>query len=178
MESIKGILVIKSIIFTFFIPGTVVGGIPSVLFFFFRIYINFRWFRYIGLILISIGFAFYLLSVIAFINQGKGTPMIYFMERVEIIFGREPKEFVNTILYRFSRNPMYMGVIVLTFGIGIFLESISVIVWAIIAFIGFHIVVLKLEEPHLREKYGFLYEKYCESTPRWIGFRNFKTRKT
>ncbi len=126
----------------------------------------------------SIGFVFYLLSVISFITQGRGTPMIYFMKRTEKIFGREPIELVNTILYRFSRNPMYLGVIFLTFGIGISLESISIIVWAIIAFIGFHVVVLKLEEPHLREKFGQPYMKYCEITPRWIGLRNFKTRKT
>lgn len=161
-------LIFRSFIFTFFIPGTVVGGIPALLYFFLRGRIIIGSFRYIGVIFVCIGTLFYLLSVISFINQGSGTPMIYFMKKTEKIFGKEPKKLVSSMIYKFSRNPMYFGVVLTTFGVGILLESISVITWAILSFIIFHFVIIKLEEPHLREKYREFYIHYCNKTPRWI----------
>ena len=167
----------KSIIFTFFIPGTVVGGIPVLLYYFLRIYLRLDGFRYIGIIFINIGAIFYLCSVASFIIQGRGTPMIYFMEKTDKLFGKEPIALVTSTLYKFSRNPMYLGVIVATFGIGNLLESQYILIWSLLSFIIFHFVIIKLEEPHLREKFGMVYVQYCKNTPRWIGFRKIKRQK-
>jgi protein-S-isoprenylcysteine O-methyltransferase Ste14 len=167
-------LILRSLIFTFLIPETVVGGIPTLLFYFIRIHVIVRGFQSIGLIFLVQGFAFYLISVISFIRQGKGTPMIYFMEKTEKIFGKEPITLVDTVFYKFSRNPMYLGVIVMIFGLGILLESISIIVWSLLSFLIFHIAVVKLEEPHLREKHGEIYADFCKKVPRWLGIRRFK----
>ncbi len=103
--------------------------------------------------------------------------MIFFMKKTEKIFGKEPDNIVDTLFYRFSRNPMYLGVVTLIFGLGILLESLSVILWAFISFIIFHFVVLTLEEPHLREKFGVQYELYCKKTPRWIGILHFRKKR-
>jgi len=34
--------------------------------------------------------------------------------------------------------------------------------------LGFHIVVVLLEEPHLRQEQGADYDEYCRGVPRWI----------
>ena len=173
MKTIELSDVFKSVIFTLFVPGTVVGVIPTLLYFFLQLTIILAGFRFIGILFLVTGGLFYLFSVFSFLKQGKGTPMIFFMEKTHKIFGKEPIKLVNSILYKFSRNPIYLGVIIFIFGLGLFLESGSILTWSIIALVIFHLVIVKLEEPHLREKYGAIYREYCKETPRWIGMRRF-----
>ena len=115
---------------------------------------------------------------VAQVTNGKYNPRRLILDALlglkEKIFGKEPEYLVTSVLYRFSRNPMYLGVIILIFGIGIILESISIVSWFILLWLGFHIVVVKFEEPHLREKFGQSYVNYCKKTPRWMGFPRFK----
>jgi len=63
---------------------------------------------------------------------------------------------------------MYVAVVSLILGQGLFFESVRVLEYGIAVRVGFHLSVLLYEEPILRKSYGFEYEDFCTNVPRWI----------
>jgi len=160
--------IIRLIIFTLLVPGFVVVYVP------YSIYnqtqmMDIGIFRYFGLPIIPIGFLLYLWSAINFLLQGKGTPAIWLTKRLEFLIGTEPVKLVSKGLYRYSRNPMYLGVVGMVYGISIYFESISTLIYALGISIFFHLVIVYIEEPHLKRKYGQEFESYLQETNRWLG---------
>ena len=158
-------------IFSVLIPGFVVGYIP------FTIYRNHEIFdkgilNYFGLFLITLGIGLYLWSALSFLIKGKGTPSIWFAKHLKFLIGEEPIKMVSTGLYNVSRNPMYLGVLTIAIGQAVFFESKTILIYSGILAIFFHLVVVYIEEPHLKNKFGAEYEKYLNDIPRWIGQRN------
>jgi protein-S-isoprenylcysteine O-methyltransferase Ste14 len=78
--------------------------------------------------------------------------------------------------YRFTRNPQYLGFILLYGGVILATSSFMALVTGIIVMLLFVILPFS-EEPWLRQQYGKSYEEYCESVPRFIGLRSFKPPK-
>jgi protein-S-isoprenylcysteine O-methyltransferase Ste14 len=75
---------------------------------------------------------------------------------------------VSRSLYRFVRNPMYIGVLFVITGEAILFASWPIAMYALSAALAFHLFVLLYEEPTLRSKFGPAYEEYLRSVPRWI----------
>lgn len=69
-------------------------------------------------------------------------------------------------LYRFSRNPIYLGVL-LGFG-GLFLVTPNVLTAFFLIF-GYAMldVEIRLEESHVRGMHGDVYDAYCKRVRRW-----------
>lgn len=161
---------IKSILFTIFMPGTIAILIPFLLLILESNRFDLGYFKYIGGVIICLGVVFYFTSVFSFVHLG-GTPQIFFMKKLEKPFGLEPDALASNGIYSFSRNPMYSGVFLTLFGESILFESLYVLVLAILFFIIVNFVVIYIEEPHLKELHGQEYKKYLANTPRWLGFR-------
>ena len=85
------------------------------------------------------------------------------------MIGAEPPQVVRGCLYRYSRNPMYVGVVLLIFGQALLFKSRDVAIYGAAAWLTFHLVVVFLEEPHLRSARGPSYAEYCARVPRWVG---------
>jgi len=75
---------------------------------------------------------------------------------------------IQTGIYRFTRNPIYLGFLIIICALGI-AEGNS---FGVIASSGFYFLVtnfqIKHEEKALREKFGDEYEAYCKKTRRWL----------
>lgn len=69
--------------------------------------------------------------------------------------------------YRFTRNPQYLGGIILFMGIVILANSLQVLVTHVLLSLVFCIAPLA-EEPWLEENYGEAYKKYKGQTPRFL----------
>ena len=122
-------------------------------------------FRLIGLLLIAIGLPIVLDSFARFAFQGLGTPAPVFPTRHLVVSG----------LYQYVRNPMYIAVVSLILGQGLFFGSVSVLEYGVAVWVAFHLFVLIYEEPTLRGSYGHEYQEFCEHVPRWIpGVRPWK----
>ena len=122
-------------------------------------------FRLIGLLLIAIGLPILLDSFARFAFQGLGTPAPVFPTRHLVVSG----------LYQYVRNPMYIAVVSLILGQGLFFGSVSVLEYGVAVWVAFHLFVLIYEEPTLRGSYGHEYLEFCEHVPRWIpGVRPWK----
>jgi len=80
-----------------------------------------------------------------------------------------PKKLVTTGLYSKIRNPMLLGWIIMLFGVGLLLNSISLIFILTPLFILLNILYLKaIEEKEMGKKFGQQYLKYKESVPMFI----------
>lgn len=86
-----------------------------------------------------------------------------------------PKELVVRGLYRYVRNPMYVGVLCILSGEALLFVSEKLIIYALIFFACVHIWVVIYEEPTLRRKFGESYERYTRTVHRWLPRRPPKT---
>lgn len=155
--------VIRTVIFTIFIPGfwTVAmpywllpRGIPPDL----------RGAGAAGWLLIAAGIALYFACALwGFALRGKGTPLPL----------DPPKKLVVEGPYRVVRNPMYWSVAFVMLGEAAIFHSGALAELAVAFFVGTGVFVLLYEEPVLRQQFGAEYEEYCRRVPRWLP--RFKT---
>jgi len=117
---------------------------------------------------ILIGAVLYGMCLLRFLLSG-GTPAIFFTRHLKFLIGEEPTKLVHEGVYRFSRNPMYLSVLLVVFGQAIFFRSSEIAFYGISLFVIFHLVVVSIEEPHLRRERGAAYEEYVQRVPRWLG---------
>ena len=154
---------IRGLIFTAIVPGMIGGGAPILI----DSRTSLPGFWQAGWLLIAAGAIVYTLCLIRFL-AASGTPAIFFTHRLRFLLGEEPKGLVSTGLYRFSRNPMYVGVLMAIIGRAIVAASSPVALYGCAVFAFFHATVVFLEEPHLRRTLGRAYDQYCERVPRWL----------
>jgi protein-S-isoprenylcysteine O-methyltransferase Ste14 len=72
-------------------------------------------------------------------------------------------------LYRVSRNPMYIAVLLVLCGWATMFASRTVWIYAALVAIGFHLRVILGEEPWLARTYGAQWVTYRARVPRWVG---------
>ena len=151
---------IKTLLWSFFVPGTVTVLVPYLLlssrFDSFRI--NLSDFRFFGLIPILIGVMIYIWCAWDFTFIGKGTPAPF----------DPPKELVVKGPYQYVRNPMYVFVALALIGEAIFFETTILVLFAALAVTICHLWVVVYEEPTLKRKFGESYKIYCERVSRWL----------
>jgi len=79
-----------------------------------------------------------------------------------------PTVFVAFGPFRYVRNPMSLGVVLLFFGLGLYESSLSIVVFAALLFLFLHMVVIYVEEPGLEKRFGENYRLYKRSVNRWL----------
>jgi protein-S-isoprenylcysteine O-methyltransferase Ste14 len=154
--------IVGSAIFLVVAPGIVAGYVP------WRIC---RWhveapllgissLRLVGVLLIAAGLTVLSDSFARFALQGLGTPAPIFPTRHLVVSG----------LFRYVRNPMYIAVVSLILGQGLFFGSLLILEYGVAVFVGFYLFVLIYEEPTLLKSYGREYEEFSANVPRWIPY--------
>jgi len=76
--------------------------------------------------------------------------------------------FVSSGLYRFTRNPMYLGMVLVQLGVACFAQSIGGLLSVPLAILLIDRFVIAREERHLRATFGEQYSQYCQRVRRWI----------
>jgi protein-S-isoprenylcysteine O-methyltransferase Ste14 len=147
---------IKTLLFTLVMPGTVGLYVPQAL----KNNANkvpplFEW---VGLGLFLCGAAIYFWCAWDFVSKGLGTPAPIDAPRVLVVKG----------LYRFTRNPMYVGVLAVILGQALYYGSLSVARYGCFVLAAFYLFVVSYEEPTLRRLFGEQYKDYCRKVPRWF----------
>jgi protein-S-isoprenylcysteine O-methyltransferase Ste14 len=158
----------KTLIFTIIVPGAVIALIPYLLLS--RdpsSFANIGALQLFGLIPMAIGAAIYFRCAWDFASAGKGTPAPI----------DPPKRLVARGLYRFVRNPMYVGVLLTLLGEAWLFGSRALLAYAAIVFTWEHLFVVFYEEPALKRKFGESYSDYLARTPRWIPRFNSLARR-
>jgi protein-S-isoprenylcysteine O-methyltransferase Ste14 len=153
-------LLLRSVFFTFLLPGTVTILIPYWLISSrdAAFSSNRQALHYLGFPLIVIGVAGLLWCIWRFFSEGRGT-----LAPVD-----PPKHLVVQGPYRYVRNPMYVSVVTVLLGEAIFFMSVSALIEAGVFVILAHLFVTCYEEPALQRQFGKSYERYLQTVGRWI----------
>ncbi len=70
--------------------------------------------------------------------------------------------------YKKTRNPMYVGMILLLLGIGSLLNASAVLVAALLQFIVLNFLFVPFEEKKMEKQFGDKYMTYKRSVRRWV----------
>jgi protein-S-isoprenylcysteine O-methyltransferase Ste14 len=154
------ILIFRSLFWMIVLPGTVTLYLPYL--------IVRRWnptafpgwgiWQLFALIPIGIGAAVLLHSIWGFADVGRGT-----LSPVD-----PPKKLVVKGLYRYLRNPMYVGVVTILLGEALLFHSLALLGYALVGFVAFNLFVILYEEPILRDQFGESYKHYRRHVGRWL----------
>jgi len=149
-------LLLKNLLFTVLVPGTVGVYLPL-------------WLaagrpaaggllRAAAVVLFAAGGALYAWCVWDFARLGRGTPAP--VDAPVRLVARGP--------YRWSRNPMYVGVLTLIAGQALLFRSPRLVLYGIGIGLIFHTFVVAYEEPHLAQTFGEDYARYRAAVGRWL----------
>ena len=154
-------LFLRNIFFTIIHPGLVAGLIPFWILgdkTYEEIAEPFEFHKYIAIVIFLIGLTILLSCIIRFAVEGRGT-----------LSPADPtKRLVIKGLYKYSRNPMYVGVILILTGEIIFFSSSNLLLYTVFVFICFNLFVIFVEEPRLNRDFASEYLNYCKQVRRWV----------
>ena len=154
-----GMLWLRTLLFTLLVPGSVLvlvpiallaSGVGSTL--------RLGPARWVGLPPLVLGLAIILWCFAEFIRRGRGTPAPY----------DPPRKLVSAGLYRFVRNPQYVGVLLVAVGEALLAEASILVGYAACLAIAYHLLVRYYEEPTLGRLFGNSYARYRDAVPRWL----------
>ena len=154
-------LVLRNLFFTVLQPGMVAGRIPYLILgspstATFKNSLSSI--QYIAIFIFAAGVAILFYCISMFAVKGKGT-----------LSPADPtKKLVVSGLYKFSRNPMYIGVMLMLIGEAVFFSSSRLWIYTTIVFIAFNLFIVLHEEPRLREDFGTEYQQYLKTVRRWL----------
>jgi protein-S-isoprenylcysteine O-methyltransferase Ste14 len=90
--------------------------------------------------------------------------------------GQEPEpwkpspELIGRGPYRFTRNPMYVGMFLLQCAVGFGVNNAWIVLLAPLALLGVHFAAVLPEERYLTDKFGASYSQYVARTARYFGW--------
>ena len=112
----------------------------------------------IAFLMLSLGIYMILWVGVAFVRQGKGTPVPV----------DPPQHLVVSGLYCYVRNPMYVGAVLVVLAEALYFGSPWLVIYAAGLWAILHTAMLILEEPQLQRRFGTAYDEYQAQVPRWI----------
>ena len=151
---------LKTFLFLLFVPGSVVFLIPYQIMrrSASRWKLNFGYLRHTAWLSWAGGAALLLWSFWNFARRGRGTPHPIDPPKVLVVEGP----------YRFTRNPQYIGVMLILLGHILWSGALVLLGYGSLIFILFNIFVQYYEEPNLEQRFRESYRRYREQVPRWL----------
>jgi len=151
-------LFLRSILWTLLCPGTFAFLLPWYILSGFTLNEpGWGWRQYLGFVVVLTGTSILVWCIYAFARDGRGTLSPLDPARRLVIQG----------LYRYVRNPMYVGVVTILLGEALFFSSWTMLGYAAVVFVVFNLFIRLHEEPYLRKQFGEEYERYCAQVGRW-----------
>jgi protein-S-isoprenylcysteine O-methyltransferase Ste14 len=154
-------LYLRNLFFTIIHPGLVAGLIPYWILgnkWKEQFSLAFHFYQYLGIIFFSAGLFILLSCIIRFALVGHGT-----LSPID-----PTKKLVTSGFYRYTRNPMYLGVLIILIGETMFFKSYHLIIYMAIITLIFNLFIMAVEEPRLRRDFGEEFRHYCNKVRRWL----------
>lgn len=112
----------------------------------------------LGVLVLAAGLTLFLASLTRFFTEGEGTLAPW----------DPPRQLVVRGPYRYVRNPMISGVVLILAAEALLLLSRSLGIWALTFFAMNAVYIPLLEEPGLASRFGASYDEYRRHVPRLI----------
>ena len=113
--------------------------------------------RYLGLILILVGLGLNLAASASLRNS-----------QTPVEFKHTPIQLVTTGPFQFSRNPIYLGGLIVLLGIAILLGSLVAFFFPLLLFLILQLIYVPLEEREMEGVFGMKYIDYKRKVRRWL----------
>ncbi len=149
-------LIVRNLVFTIVVPG--LGGAWVPWWILTRNGHAASAVTWVAVPVIAAGAALYGWCVWNFAAVGRGTPGPW----------DAPSRVVATGPYRWVRNPIYIGALLVVLGEAWLFMSLALLVYAGIMAVCFHLFVVGYEERALGRRFGGTYQEYRQAVPRWI----------
>lgn len=114
-------------------------------------------YNYSGIVLILLGVA---LNIWA--------DQLFKKKQTEIRPDKKPRGLVKNGPYLFSRNPMYLGIILMLTGVSVILGSIISFISPVLFYITIESIFIPIEEENMKEVFEEEYEGYKKMVRKWI----------
>jgi protein-S-isoprenylcysteine O-methyltransferase Ste14 len=124
------------------------------------------WYHHLGWLPVVSGAAIVACCVYAFVVRGHGTPAPT----------APPTALVAVGPYRWTRNPMYLGILAMLAGEALAFRSPAMLAYALSAWAVMELFVRWYEEPSLARRFGPAYDAYRRRVPRWFGSRRIRSK--
>lgn len=96
----------------------------------------------------------------------------FYQNGLEVLTMTPQQKFIIKGPYYYTRNPLYVGIIAISFGFVVYVGSITGLIGtAFIPLLGWSLWVMYREERGLEQKFGDEYRAYKRAVPRWIGIK-------
>jgi protein-S-isoprenylcysteine O-methyltransferase Ste14 len=109
-------------------------------------------------VLAVVGVSAWIACLDSFSRHGRGTPLP----------ADAPRHLVTTGLFRRMRNPIMAAEVTVIWAEALYLASLGVTLYAVAISVAAQVMVVHIEEPELRKRFGQSYAEYCRSVPRWL----------
>lgn len=93
-----------------------------------------------------------------FSRRGRGTPLPM----------DAPRFLVESGPFSVVRNPIMAGELAVIWAEALFFASLGIFLYAVLITLAAHFMVVRIEEPELRQRFGPEFEAYCQRVPRWL----------
>jgi protein-S-isoprenylcysteine O-methyltransferase Ste14 len=113
---------------------------------------------WLGVLLIVLGFALSFSAAMLF--RRKGTELNPTSEANKLLVIEGP--------FRFTRNPMYAGVVIFTLGIAFCVGSLPMFAVPLLVFATANWVHIPFEEAKMRRQFGVGFDDYTRQVRRWV----------
>lgn len=123
-------------------------------------------FRYFAFLHWIIGTLVIIWCSLDIIRKGRGTPAHF----------DPPRELVITGLYCYVRNPVYLGALFVQLGYILWFGSGIMISYFLFFLLAYHLLIVFVEEPVLKNTFGVAYDEYSKNVPRWIPQMRLKSQ--
>ncbi len=111
-----------------------------------------------GPVLIALGASMPIIAMLQF--RGAGTQILPTSEKNDAL--------VTTGIYGFTRNPMYVGVILVSLGVALWFGRLLMFLAPLGVFAITNFVLIPFEEAKMRRQFGEAFDAYCKRVRRWI----------
>ncbi len=107
---------------------------------------------------IAVGVAVVVTCFAQFVREGRGTPAPVAPTEVLVVGG----------LFRYVRNPMYVGVGAAIAGQALMFRSVPLAWWFVVFAVAVSTFVVVYEQPTLSRQFGASYDRYRREVPAWL----------
>jgi protein-S-isoprenylcysteine O-methyltransferase Ste14 len=108
-----------------------------------------------GAALTAVGACVFIGCLDTFIRHGRGTQLPT----------EAPRRLVTNGLFAVVRNPIILAELMVIWGEAIYVASLGMALYALVASVGGLAIVRYVEEPELRRRFGASYDTYCQNVP-------------
>jgi protein-S-isoprenylcysteine O-methyltransferase Ste14 len=104
------------------------------------------------------GVAVWIYCLDVFSRRGRGTPLPM----------DAPRLLVESGPFATVRNPIMAGELAVIWAEALYFASLGIFIYAAVITVAAHLMVVYVEEPELRGRFGESFDEYCQRVPRWL----------